>query len=90
MAVDGQPVEDSLAFLRAVRAAPGEPVALTVERDGARQDLTLTPVAVERPVLGAEPLVRDGEPVLDAGGNPVFPLETVGAIGCLPRVAPAA
>ena len=81
VAVDGEPVGDSLAFLRAVRAAPGEPVALTVERDGSRQDLTLTPVAVQRPVLGAEPVERDGEPLLDADGNPVFPLETVGAIG---------
>ena len=81
VAVDGQPVQDSLAFLRAVRAAPGEPVGLTVERAGERQDLTLTPVAVERPVLGAAPLVRDGEPVLDADGDPVFPTETVGAIG---------
>ncbi|CAN5276299.1 hypothetical protein BH24ACT10_BH24ACT10_11460 [soil metagenome] len=57
------------------------PVELTVERGGARQDLTLTPVAVERPVLGADPLLRDGEPVLDADGDPVFPTETVGAIG---------
>ncbi len=81
VAVDGAPVEDSLQFLTAVRGAPGRPVDLTVERDGARRDLTVTPVAVERPVLRADPLTRDGKVLEDADGDPVFPTETVGAIG---------
>lgn len=68
VAVDGEPVEDSLAFLRAVRASPGEPIALTVERDGSPRDVTVTPVAVERPVLSNREEDRDR-------------LETVGAIG---------
>ena len=68
IAVDGEPVEDSLAFLRAVRASPGEPIALTVERDGSPRDVTVTPVAVERPVLSNREEDRDR-------------LETVGAIG---------
>ena len=81
VAVDGRPIEDSLAFLRAVRASPGQPIDLTVARDGAQRELTLTPVAAERPVLGADPVMRDGEPVLDADGDPVFRTETVGLIG---------
>jgi membrane-associated protease RseP (regulator of RpoE activity) len=41
----------------------------------------MTPAAVERPVLGADPLMRNGKPVLDDEGDEVFPMETVGAIG---------
>lgn len=81
VAVDGERVEGTLEFLRAVRSSPGEPVALTVERDGERRELTMTPAAVQRPVLGADPLMRDGEPILNADNEPVFPLETVGMIG---------
>lgn len=81
VAAAGEPVEDSLEFLTAVRESPGRPVQLTVERDGERRDVTVTPVAVERPVLGAEPIMRDGERVLDADGDPIYQMETVGAIG---------
>jgi membrane-associated protease RseP (regulator of RpoE activity) len=48
VAVDGQPVDGVIEFVTAVRNAPDRPVVLTVERDGRRQDLTVTPVAVER------------------------------------------
>lgn len=51
VAVEGREVADTEAFIRAVRAAPGTPLDITVERDGARRDLTVTPVAVERPSL---------------------------------------
>jgi membrane-associated protease RseP (regulator of RpoE activity) len=80
-AIDGEPVGDWGTFLTTVRDSPGERLVLTVERDGAQRELTLTPVAVERPVLGADPLMRDGEPVLDEADQPVYPTETVGAIG---------
>ncbi|MDQ3502677.1 MAG: site-2 protease family protein [Actinomycetota bacterium] len=79
VAVDGAPVEDSLAFLLAVRDKPGQPVELTVERDGARRDLTLTPTPVTRPSL--LPLTEDGQPILDDDGQRIYPPETVGAIG---------
>jgi membrane-associated protease RseP (regulator of RpoE activity) len=49
VAVDGEPVDGLLPFVNAVRDAPERPVVLTVERDGAREDLTVTPVSVERP-----------------------------------------
>jgi len=78
LAVNGAPVGGVLEFIRTVRAAPGDELLVTVDRDGARQDLALTPAAVDRPAL--EPLERDGEVVL-ADGEPVFPTERVGAIG---------
>jgi membrane-associated protease RseP (regulator of RpoE activity) len=68
VAVDGEPVGDSLEFLRAVREAPGRALPLTVERGGEQRDLTVTPVAVQRPVLSTDPEERKR-------------LETVGAIG---------
>jgi membrane-associated protease RseP (regulator of RpoE activity) len=68
VAIDGQPVADSLVFLRAVRAAPERTLDLTIERDGARRSLAVTPVAVQRPVLSQDPAERAR-------------LETVGAIG---------
>jgi membrane-associated protease RseP (regulator of RpoE activity) len=54
VAVDGAPVAGYVEFLRAVRAAPGRPLDLTVERDGQRRDLTLTPVPVQRESLDRE------------------------------------
>jgi membrane-associated protease RseP (regulator of RpoE activity) len=51
VAVDGEPVDAVLPFVQAVRASPGEPIDVTVVRDGERQELTLTPLAVERTSL---------------------------------------
>jgi membrane-associated protease RseP (regulator of RpoE activity) len=49
VAVDGQSVDPTVfdswtTVQEAIRSSPGEPVALTIERDGARQDLTVTPI----------------------------------------------
>jgi membrane-associated protease RseP (regulator of RpoE activity) len=49
VAVDGQQVHPTefnawTTVQEAIRSSPGEPVALTIERDGARQDLTVTPI----------------------------------------------
>jgi regulator of sigma E protease len=38
---DGEPVEDWSALVALIRARPGEPVELVIERDGGRQSLTL-------------------------------------------------
>jgi membrane-associated protease RseP (regulator of RpoE activity) len=54
VAVDGEPVDGLLPFVTAVREAPERPVVLTVERDGGRKDITVTPVAVERTSLDEE------------------------------------
>jgi membrane-associated protease RseP (regulator of RpoE activity) len=49
VAVDGHQVDptafDSWTTVQnAIRSSPGKPVALTIERDGARRDLTVTPI----------------------------------------------
>ncbi|GHC24399.1 sigma E protease regulator RseP [Aidingimonas halophila] len=42
-AVNGEPVEDWMAFVDVVRGSPGETLALEVERGGDRRELELTP-----------------------------------------------
>jgi membrane-associated protease RseP (regulator of RpoE activity) len=64
VAVDGRPVDGVLTFITAVRESPGEPVAVTVERSGERRELSVTPVAVERPSL----TVRDQVETVGAVG----------------------
>ena len=51
VAVAGEPVTGARALIERVRASPGRPLVLTVERDGARRDVTVTPAAVDRPSL---------------------------------------
>lgn len=51
VAVNGTKVKDSAAFVKRVRASADRPMSLTVQRDGRTVDLTVTPVAVERPSL---------------------------------------
>ena len=43
LAVDGEPVEDWVAFVEVVRASPGETLALEVRRDGDTLTLAVTP-----------------------------------------------
>jgi membrane-associated protease RseP (regulator of RpoE activity) len=83
VAVDGTPVDNVRAFITEVRRYPGEQIAVTVERAGARQDLTVTPAAVLRESI-TPTLDADGEPLL-VDGEPVFAIERVGAIGVLPE-----
>lgn len=42
VAFDGRPVEDWASLQESIRANPGKEITLTVERDGARKDLTAT------------------------------------------------
>jgi len=51
VAVNGTKVKDGEAFVRAVRGSAGKQLTLTVLRDGTRQQLTVTPAAVDRPSL---------------------------------------
>ena len=48
VAIGGRPVEGGSQLVDQVRASPGVPLRLTVEREGLRRDVTVTPVAVER------------------------------------------
>ncbi|GLU46744.1 YlbL family protein [Nocardiopsis ansamitocini] len=76
VAVDGQEVADSEATVSAVRErSPGDPVTLTVERDGERKDIELVTEESD-----------DKDPVIGAtiGNDIVFPFEvniSVGEVG---------
>jgi membrane-associated protease RseP (regulator of RpoE activity) len=52
--IDGKKVADGDAFVRTVRKSAGEPLVLTVLRDGERKNLTVLPVPVDRPSLTDE------------------------------------
>ena len=45
LAVDGQPLLDGLNFIELVRAAPGKPLRITLNRAGQKLDVTATPEA---------------------------------------------
>ncbi len=77
VAIEGQPVEVWEDIPAVVRESAGEPIALTIERDGAQVETTLTPLLTERPVVDAR-----GEPVEGADGTPLT--EQVGFIGIAP------
>jgi membrane-associated protease RseP (regulator of RpoE activity) len=53
-AIDGKKIKDGDDFVRTVRKSAGEPLVLTVLRDGKKVDLTVLPVPVERPSLTDE------------------------------------
>jgi membrane-associated protease RseP (regulator of RpoE activity) len=48
-AVNGAPLADSDQLVASVKASPGKPVRLTIERDGGSQVVSVTPVRVVRP-----------------------------------------
>lgn len=75
--VDGAAVTSWEQFRSIVSAAPGRPLAVTVDRAGATQQLTLTPVAAERWMVDAQ-----GKVVVGDDGEPRT--ETVGMIGVTP------
>ncbi len=80
VAVDGEPISTFAEAAALIQASPGQVIAVTVERDGETQDLTLTPVSVEQAVTDAR-----GEPVLDENGQPQT--EEVGIAGIRQEVA---
>ncbi len=60
VAVNGEPVDDWVTFARIVRKHPGEPLQVTVERDGRPLTLTVVPEAVS---TGGERVGRIGAAV---------------------------
>jgi len=65
VAIDGTPIATFAEAAALIQASPGRSITVTVERDGAAQTLTLTPVAVEQTVTDEQ-----GRPVLDENGDP--------------------
>ena len=60
-----------------IRASAGKPLTIVVDRNGVNKTLTITPVLATRSQVDAE-----GNPVLDASGNPIN--QEVGFIGIAP------
>lgn len=58
----GVPTEDWEDVQQAIGGGRAEPTEVVIERDGSRQSLTITPVMVERPVVG-----DDGQIVVEDG-----------------------
>ncbi|MCT9821577.1 site-2 protease family protein [Microbacterium sp. W1N] len=54
VSVDGTPVDTFDEASAIVQAAPGRPLPVVVERDGATQTLTVTPMLAEREVTGED------------------------------------
>lgn len=63
-----------------IQRSPGQALPVVVERDGAEQTLTVTPVSTDIAVTGA-----DGRPVVDAAGATQY--QTVGFAGLRPQAA---
>ena len=74
VAVNGTPVSQVADITAVIRASADTPVAVTVERDGAQQQLTVTPALTTRYVLDA-----NGRQVLGADGK--AETEKVGFVG---------
>lgn len=77
VAIEGQPVDVWEDIPAVVRESAGEPLAVTIERDGAQVDTTLTPLLTERYVVDDR-----GEIAEDPNGEPIT--EQVGFIGIAP------
>ena len=58
VSVDGEPTVGYVEFLEQVRDKPGREVEVVVERDGVRETLSVTPVAVQRESLTEEGVVE--------------------------------
>lgn len=75
--VDGAKIETWEQFRDTVGAAPGVPLSVLIERDGAQESLRLTPQPNERALVDA-----NGQLVTGADGT--VATETVGMIGATP------
>ncbi|WP_169581505.1 site-2 protease family protein [Microbacterium thalassium] len=80
VAVDGESVATFADAAAIIQSSPGQAIAITVQRDGGEQTLTLTPVATEQTVTDER-----GNPVLGEDGEPQT--EEVGIAGIRQEVA---
>ena len=77
VAIDGESIREWGDVTGVVRPAAGEPLPVLIERDGAEQTLTITPLLIERYAIDAE-----GEAVEGPDGEPLT--EEVGFVGIAP------
>ena len=62
--VDGQQVATFAEASAIIRESPGEQLSIVIERDGEQRTISLTPIAIDQPVVDAA-----GQPVLDENGE---------------------
>lgn len=74
VAIDGRTISTQADVAAAIRPKAGQSVRLVVERDGARREVTVTPIANQLPVIG-----ENGRSVKRADGS--LETTTVGYIG---------
>ncbi|QEW02622.1 M50 family metallopeptidase [Microbacterium lushaniae] len=79
VSIDGTPVSTFEEASDIIRAHPGTPIRVVLERGGSEQTVTVTPVRTSREVIG-----EDGRPVVGADGAPET--EEVGFVGVGPQV----
>ena len=77
VSINGEKVSNWNDGTDTIRASAGKPLTIVVDRDGVNKTLTITPVLATRSQVDA-----DGNPVLDASGNPIN--QEVGFIGIAP------
>ncbi len=80
LSVDGEPVSDWMDWAAKVRARPGRPMELEVERNGARLQITVTPARVE---------TRAG-PIGRVGASPRIPRQALEALRATQQYSPLA
>lgn len=71
--IDGQPIDTWFALVSTVREQPNTTLVFTIDRDGERFDVPVTPIATERP-----------EPLMDEDFQPTEVMAIQGRIGASP------
>ncbi|MDQ4097892.1 MAG: site-2 protease family protein [Actinomycetota bacterium] len=66
ISVAGEPIKRTVDVGNIIRPRVGQATEIVVERDGARQTLTATPIRNQ-----VQRVSEDGQPMVDADGNPV-------------------
>lgn len=92
LAVNGMPITTPEAGRLYGAPDPGEPLRLTVRRDGRTRTVELTPAAVcatDERVQGQIPVVPRAPAPVSRPRQPAPPAPAVGAVPRVPRVAPA-
>ncbi|HET6794873.1 MAG TPA: RIP metalloprotease [Acidimicrobiales bacterium] len=88
LAVDGRHLTSWDQLPAYVRDRPGRPVTFTVERDGRRLTLVVTPVDLTRvTVTSGLPAPADGRPTGFVGIGPALPVVRVGPVAAVGRTA---